>query len=160
VHGPVLGAILEHCVPAANINHVPSGGNCPMPCRNRQYALKDAQGQMYSLMIDQYCRNHLLLPFDACLLPLLARVIGAGVSVLRIEGQYYEAAHLMNLVGLYRREIDRIAGRRGLPALSVSDYEKLIEASPRPFGMGAYARGVLDSLSHLKEEELSCIPMR
>ncbi len=158
VHGPVLGAILEHCVPAANIDHIPSRGNCPMPCRNKQYALKDEQGQTYPLMIDQYCRNHLLLPFDVCLLPLLARAMDAGVRVLRIEGQYYEAAHLKTLVGLYRREIDRIAGRKDSPPLSESDYEKLIEISPRPFGMGAYAGGVLESLSHLKEEEQSCTP--
>jgi len=158
VHGPVLGAILEHCVPAANIDHIPSGGACPMPCRNKQYALKDERGQVYPLMIDQYCRNHLLLPFDVCLLPLLARAMDAGVRVLRIEGQYYEAAHLKTLVGLYRREIDRIAGRKDLPALSESDYEKLIEIGPRPFGMGAYAKGVLESLSHLKEEEPSCTP--
>jgi len=160
VHGPALGAILEHCIPAANIDHIPSSGNCPMPCHNKQYALKDKRGQIYPLMIDQYCRNHLLLPFDVCLLPLLARAIDAGVHVLRIEGQYYEAEHLKNMVGLYRREIDRIAEHKDLPPLSESDYKKLIEISPRPFGMGAYARGALESLSHLREEELSCTPTR
>ncbi len=129
-----------------------------MPCRNKQYALKDEQGQIYPLMIDQYCRNHLLLPFDVCLLPLLPRAMDSGVKALRVEGQYYEAAHLKNVVELYRREIDRLAGRKDVSSLSGSDYEKLIEISPRPFGMGAYAKGALKSLSHLREEELSCAP--
>jgi putative protease len=131
-----------------------------MPCRNKQYALKDQQGQTYPLMIDQYCRNHVMLPFDVCLLPALRNAVVDGVDALRIEGQYYEPAHLKNIVRLYRREIDRIARGKDVPAPSESDCEELIEKSPRPFGMGAYAKGVLESLSHLKEEELSCTSTR
>jgi len=161
VHGPVLGAVLEHCLAAANIDYVPPNGNCPMPCRSRQqYALKDEQGQIYPLMIDQYCRNHLLLPFDICLLPLLRSVLKAGVHVLRIEGQYYEAGHLKSIVELYRREVDRIAGSNDCPSLRENDYEKLIRISPRPFSMGAYMHGVLGSLGHLMKEEISCTEIR
>lgn len=159
-HGPVLGALLEHCVPAANIDHSPPGGNCPMPCRSRRFALKDEQGQLYPLFIDQHCRNHLLMPFDVCLLPLLGRTLNAGVRALRVEGQYYEPDYLGGIVKLYRREMDRIAGGEDAPMPSESDYADLIEASPRPLSLGSYARGVLESLSHLREEELSCTPIR
>ncbi len=157
VHGPALGAVMEHCIFAANIHCIPSSGDCPMQCREGKYALQDERGQAYLIMVDQYCRNHLLLPFDICLLPLVGELFEANVRALRVEGQYYDAGYLAALTGLYRRKIDRIAAGEDNPDSDERDYQNLVELSPRRFSIRNYPKGVLSSPSHPCEEESPCI---
>lgn len=44
---------------------------------------------------------------DICLLPFLSEVIDAGVRSLKIEGRMREASFLADLIGFYRRALDR-----------------------------------------------------
>jgi putative protease len=50
---------------------------------------------------------YLLAVKDICLLPFLPEVIDAGVCSLKIEGRMREAGFLGDLIGFYRRALDR-----------------------------------------------------
>ncbi len=49
------------------------------------YALRDERGEIRPIETDQYCRNHILLARDICVLPYLGAFVQTGVKVLRIE---------------------------------------------------------------------------
>ena len=56
---------------------------------NRRYALKDMAGEIHSLRMDQFGRNHIMFAKDLCYYPYLAKFNGIGA--FRIETKDYEA---------------------------------------------------------------------
>ncbi len=148
VHGPVCSMVLEHCVPAMVTSKSHKKDHCRQVCQYMGYALKDERGEIRSIEIDQYCRNHLLLARDICVLPYLGTFVRTGVQVMRIEAQYYEDTLIKTLVGLYRKYLN-IA--KEYPDLSLpiqgSDWDTLARESPREFNLGGYVQDVTHSRS-------------
>ena len=148
VHGPVSSMILEHCIPAMVTSKSHKKDHCRQVCQYMGYALKDERGEIRSIEIDQYCRNHLLLARDICVLPYLHTFVKTGVSMFRIEAQYYEDGLVKTLVGLYRKylNISQEHPNLSLP-IQESDWYKLVEESPRGFNLGGYAQDITHSKS-------------
>ncbi|TVL98602.1 MAG: peptidase U32 [Candidatus Brocadia sp. WS118] len=148
VHGPVPGMILEHCIPAMVVSKSHKKEHCRQVCQYMGYSLRDERGEVRSIEIDQYCRNHLLLARDICLLPYLYSFVQTGVKVLRIEAQYYEDSLVKTLVSLYHKYLTLL---QEYPHLSLpiqeSDWDKLTEESPRDFNLGSYAHDITHSKS-------------
>ncbi|BBO18961.1 conserved hypothetical protein [Candidatus Brocadia pituitae] len=148
VHGPVSGMILEHCIPAMITSKSHKKEHCRQVCQYMGYSLKDERDEVRDIEIDQYCRNHLLLARDICLLPYLYSFAQTGVKVLRIEAQYYEDSLVQTLTGLYSKYLTLL---QEYPHLSLpiqeSDWDKLTEESPRDFNLGSYAHDITHSKS-------------
>ena len=81
-------------------------GECAQPCR-RRYSLLDADGRI--LVRDRY----LLSLRDLNLTPLLDDLLDAGITAVKIEGRLKDRAYVTNVVGHYRRELDRRLAERG-----------------------------------------------
>lgn len=148
VHGPVSGMILEHCIPAMVTSKSHKKEHCRQVCQYMGYSLRDERGGIRPIEIDQYCRNHLLLARDICLLPYLCSMVQAGVKVLRIEAQYYEDSLVKTLTSLYSKYLTLLQEH---PQLSLpiqeSDWSRLTEESPRDFNLGSYAHDITHSKS-------------
>ena len=148
VHGPVSGMILEHCIPAMVTSKSHTKDHCRQVCQHMGYALKDERGEIRPIEIDQYCRNHLLLARDICVLPYLHAFGHTGVKVFRIEAQYYEDNLVETLVSMYYKYLNIL---HEYPYLSLpmqeSDWDKLAEESPRGFNLGGYTQDIIHSKS-------------
>ena len=78
-------------------------GTCAQPCRNK-YNLEDATGRIF-------VRNqHLLSLRDLRIDDYLEALTTAGVSSFKIEGRLKDSGYVKNVVGWYRRQIDRLGG--------------------------------------------------
>ena len=101
---------------------------------DRRYALRDRAGEIHSLRIDQYGRNHLYFGKDLCLYPYLQKFW--GLASWRIEAQE-DAPELVGwLTHAYRAAIDAIAaGKNGFDA---NTFQEMQENGPRALGIGTY----------------------
>lgn len=81
-------------------------GECAQPCR-KLYTLKDAAGAVIS------GPKHLLSLKDLNLSRRLQHLAAAGVTSFKIEGRLKDSDYVRNVVGLYRRELDRLMAKKG-----------------------------------------------
>ena len=92
------------------------------------YALKDEAGELHSIRIDQFGRNHIYFANDLCLYKYLTHFMGA--ASLRIEAQLYSPEIVGLVTNAYRQAIDNNPTGAAL--------EELVLKSPRPLGVGVY----------------------
>lgn len=148
VHGPVPGMILEHCIPAMVTSKSHKKDHCRQVCQYMGYALKDERGEIRPIELDQYCRTHLLLARDICLLPYLHSFVQTGVKVLRIEAQYYDDSLVKTLVRMYHKYLGVCAEHPNISLpIQESEWDVLTENSPREFNLGGYVQDVTHSKS-------------
>ncbi|MEP9410788.1 MAG: U32 family peptidase [Candidatus Brocadia sp.] len=148
VHGPVPGMILEHCIPAMVISKSHKKDHCRQVCQYMGYGLKDERGEIRPIELDQYCRTHLLLARDICVLPYLHSFVQTGVKVLRIEAQYYKDSLVKTLVSMYHKYLSIYAEHPNISLpIQESEWDILTENSPREFNLGGYVQDVTHSKS-------------
>ncbi len=88
-------------------------GRCLKPCRWPLELVDRETGASTAPVSDRAGRSsdaagpYLLAVKDICLLPFLPEVIDSGVCSLKIEGRMREAGFLAELIGFYRRALDR-----------------------------------------------------
>lgn len=148
VHGPVPGMILEHCIPAMVTSKSHKKDHCRQVCQYMGYALRDERGEVRPIENDQYCRTHLLLARDICVLPYLHSFVQTGTKVLRIEAQYYNDSLVKTLVSMYHKYLSIYAEHPGISLpIQESEWDILTENSPRGFNLGGYAQDITHSKS-------------
>lgn len=76
-------------------------GQCAQPCR-RLYTLRDGSGE--TLVKDRY----LLSLKDLNLSNQIEDLLAAGITSFKVEGRLKDQAYVMNVVGHYRRQLDRL----------------------------------------------------
>jgi len=151
VHGSLPSMLLEHCLPAMLVTKSNAKGVCRFPCRYIDYALKDEKGEVRPIEVDQYCRNHIMFSSDLCVLPYLNSFIKTDVEVFRIEAQYYEDSFVGKVVKLYRNRLDLFKENQDVfYPVPGSEWEELVEESPRSLSLCAYAQDVTKSRSTLE----------
>ena len=101
---------------------------------NRRYALKDMAGEIHSLRMDQFGRNHIMFAKDLCYYPYLAKFNGIGA--FRIEAKDYEADLTGFITKAYRVALDNLD--QGKPYMDESVFKKMQEMGPRKLGVGVY----------------------
>lgn len=148
VHGPVPGMILEHCIPAMVTSKSHKKDHCRQVCQYMRYSLKDERGEIRPIEVDQYCRTHLLLARDICMLPYLHSFMQTGINMFRIEAQYYEDSLVKTLVNMYHKYLTIYAEH---PNISVpireNEWDIVTENSPREFNLGGYVQDITHSKS-------------
>ncbi|MDD3852264.1 MAG: U32 family peptidase [Syntrophomonadaceae bacterium] len=125
IHGPLCLLITDYC--AACGARGEDFNNCGHYCL-QEYDLTDELNNQYRIRSDINCRNYIYHPYDLCLfnyLPLLAR---AGVSSLRIEGQFYTPELLSQVVSIYAAGLQSLNNNTWN---QLSNFQKLLELFPQ-----------------------------
>ncbi len=151
VHGSLPSMLLEHCLPAMLVTKTNAKSGCRLPCRYINYALKDEKGEIRTIEVDQYCRNHIMFASDLCVLPYLNSFLMTDVEVLRIEAQYYEDDLVEMVVNQYRRRMDMLMENPSVFCpLPESEWNNLVDVSPKGLSLCAYSQNVTHSRSTLE----------
>ena len=135
VHGSLPAMVTDHSILMGRLNNC-GDGNHDHILDTRQYALLDTAGELHPIMVDQYNRSHLLFTKDLCLLPHLSNL--STVGNYRIEGQYYTPELIGLITNIYRIELDKINTQQSQYQFDTTQLDKLVAASPRKLGLGAF----------------------
>jgi len=104
VHGALCVAVSGKCyMSLATFNASANRGACLQNCR-RAYIVKDEEtGE--ELKIDN---KFVMSPSDLCTLPFLDRILGSGISVLKIEGRGRSPDYADETVRCYKEAVEAI----------------------------------------------------
>ena len=142
IHGMLPTMVSDHCLPASVLKGKTKHQFCGAPCRKRNYGLKDSEGQVHILEMDQNCRNHIFLANELALLPYLRSFYEAGFASLRLEIPLYKADEAAAVTALYRKEIDKLWEMGQFYTFDKSSWQQLTEVRNVPMGTGPYTTGV------------------
>lgn len=126
VHGATESMISEHNL--IKLYHPDYDEFATPELLNQYFALEDSAREVHSVRIDQFGYSHIYFAKDLCMLPYLAKFMGA--AVLRIEAQDYSAEVVGLVTKIYRAAIDK----RDFG----TDFDLLKKITPRRFGCGVY----------------------
>jgi len=102
VHGALCMAVSGKCyISLDNFNASANRGACQQPCR-RAYTVKDADNQI-ELEIDN---KYIMSPKDLMTIPILDRLLDAGVTVLKIEGRGRSAEYVKTVTRTYHEAVE------------------------------------------------------
>lgn len=107
VHGPLCGMVTDICPArsAATVIEDEQDG-CQSRCLNNDYALEDDHGQKFRLYSDTQCRTYIYFPYDLARIAALPRLLKAGLRYLRIDGEFYPAQKLVEIIDIYQRVLE------------------------------------------------------
>ena len=131
IHGSYESMICDHNLPALTLpfNHLDNP-----EFNDRHYALLDKAGEIHSLRMDQFGREHIYFAKDLCYYPYLEKY--NGVASFRIEAKDYSPEVTGKITRMYREALDRLA--RGEASFSETDFAAMQEIGPRKLGVGVY----------------------
>lgn len=102
VHGALCMAVSGKCyISLDNFNASANRGACQQPCRCA-YNVKDKDNQI-ELEIDN---KYIMSPKDLMTLPILDRLLDAGVTVLKIEGRGRSAEYVKTVTRTYHEAVE------------------------------------------------------
>ncbi|MFH1120224.1 MAG: U32 family peptidase [Bacteroidota bacterium] len=108
VHGALCMAVSGKCyISLDNFNASANRGACQQPCR-RAYEVKDKDNQI-GLEIDN---KYIMSPKDLMTLPILDRLLDAGVTVLKIEGRGRSAEYVKTVTRTYHEAVEAWKNRQ------------------------------------------------
>ncbi|MFA8450387.1 MAG: U32 family peptidase [Bacteroidales bacterium] len=120
-------------------------GACAQPCR-MLWDLEDADGNK---IIEQ---NHLLSLKDMNRLESLEEIVLSGVNSLKIEGRLKDADYVRNIVGLYRKQLDKIIAKHSeLCAVGEGEAFDPVENDPEK----SFNRGFTEFFLNAKREKIA-----
>jgi putative protease len=124
VQGPLCGIISDYCVIMGNHEAEES---CRAFCTTGKYTLKDPNGEQYQVRVDLKCRNYIYYPHELCLFPYLPWIDSTGLKHIRIDGQFYPASLLREVVEIYGEALEGL--KQGYWDQE-SNYLRLLERFP------------------------------
>ncbi|HLO89610.1 MAG TPA: peptidase U32 family protein [Lentimicrobium sp.] len=102
VHGALCMAVSgKRYISLDNFNSSANKGACLQPCR-RAYDVKDADSDL-ELQVDN---KYIMSPKDLMTIPILNRLLDAGVSVLKIEGRGRSAEYVKTVTHTYHEAVE------------------------------------------------------
>ncbi len=140
VHGTLPLMISEHC-PLGTATD--KGDRCPSLCRSSDCQLKDRQGYLFPLQLDEHCRMTLYNARELCLIEHLDDIIQDGYGVLRLELRSHQAGEVLEITGVYRWALDLLSTGDWNKSMGKQAWERLNRLSPQGLTRGHYLRGVL-----------------
>ncbi|MEQ9822906.1 MAG: peptidase U32 family protein [Puniceicoccaceae bacterium] len=136
-HGALCVAVSGRCYMSL-AQHATSAnrGDCYQMCR-RKYTVSDSETGFQYEIDNQWVMS----PKDLCTLPVLDRILNAGVRVLKIEGRGRSPDYVHTVVSSYRRAIDAWQARTFDEALVAVEMDHLSSVFNRGFWEGGYYLG-------------------
>lgn len=102
VHGALCMAVSGKCyISLDNFNSSANKGACLQPCR-RAYTVKDADSQLELEIENKY----IMSPKDLMTIPILNRLLDAGVELLKIEGRGRSAEYVKTVTRTYHEAVE------------------------------------------------------
>ena len=133
-HGALCMAISGKCYLSLDqYNSSANRGACYQLCR-RPYRVTDIDGE-FELAVDN---QYIMSPKDLCTIGFLDKVIGAGISVLKIEGRGRSPEYVGTVVKCYREAVDAVLDGTYSPALVEKWMKQLEQVYNRGFWDGYY----------------------
>ena len=167
VHGAACMAYSGRCLlSAALTGRSGNQGACAQPCRWQYHVVEEKRRGEYLPVCEDDHGTYIFSAKDLCLMPVLPRLIDAGVSSLKIEGRMKTEYYVATVTAVYRRALDLYAEspaafEAALPSLMAelacashrdSDTGFALEAPQQPGGAEGFhqereyiARAVADS---------------
>lgn len=119
-------------------------GECYQICR-RGYEVTDLETG-YKLNIDN---KYIMSPKDLCTIEFMDKIIGAGVTVFKIEGRARSAEYVKRTASCYRRAADAVCDGTYTPEYASSLKDELSEVFNRGFWDGYYQGARLGEWSEI-----------
>ena len=119
-------------------------GECYQICR-RGYEVTDLETG-YKLNIDN---KYIMSPKDLCTIEFMDKIIGAGVTVFKIEGRARSAEYVKRTASCYRRAADAVCDGTYTPGYASSLKDELSEVFNRGFWDGYYQGARLGEWSEI-----------
>lgn len=138
VDGNLELMVSEYCCTGSFLGDLHTG-QCSAPCvtSGKRFFIKDRKEVKFPLVMDQYCHMHLLNGKRLSMLPHSMKFREMGISQLRIEGRYMEAAQLKKTIENYKRYVEYSA------ELDEAEKAKAEKLEGSNITRGHYFRGVL-----------------
>ncbi|MGP8321817.1 MAG: DUF3656 domain-containing U32 family peptidase [Methanosarcinaceae archaeon] len=130
VHGRLELMETEHCIIGGMYE-----GACPAPCNKNDFELVDEKNYVFPLKMDADCRMHVLNSKVLCMLDNIPKIVGTGVSSIRIDAKAIDDENVETVVQLYRDAINRCFGYSKKTIVTCKDLT-------REYTKGHYFRGV------------------
>jgi len=146
IHGAMCMSISGRCLLGVYTGkRHPNQGDCRQPCRFRyrvspMYDNETATDEWFTVEEggpDAPARAFLFNSKDLCCLPILDRVVGTGVTSVKIEGRNRSAHYVSSVVKIYRAALDSLASVRSYEVKS-EWREELDRLDHRPYTTGFY----------------------
>lgn len=136
VHGALCMAVSGRCYLSLGLDdHSANRGECYQPCR-RAYKVTDLKNGRELELQNPY----IFSPNDLCTIPILDRLIAAGVGIFKIEGRGRGADYVAEVTRVYREAID--AGSSAAPEQKQEWMSRLKRVFNRGFWEGGYYMGL------------------
>ena len=132
VHGYTEMMISEYCAIASFVG-TGSKVNCPMPCVNESYSLKDRKGEIFPIRTDPYCRMHIMNSHEMDMRAYVPMLLQKGISILRIDGRHMRPSYVKDIVSQYV----------GIATGTMEAPPKKIDSQGESITRGHYFRGIL-----------------
>jgi len=105
VHGSLCVAYSGRCFMSQYHNRLSANrGQCLQECR-RQYKIIDLEDPRREFILDG---NYMMSPKDLCALPILDKLIDAGINIFKIEGRAKGPEYVYLVTKVYREAIELI----------------------------------------------------
>ena len=132
IHGYTEMMISEYCAIASFVG-TGSKVNCPMPCVNESYSLKDRKGEIFQIRTDPYCRMHIMNSHEMDMRSYVPMLLQKGISILRVDGRHMKPSYVKDIVSQY---VGIATGMMEAPP-------KKIDSQGESITRGHYFRGIL-----------------
>jgi len=130
VHGRLELMESEHCIIGGMYE-----GACPMPCKENEFELVDEKRYTFPIKMDSDCRMHVLNSKVLCMLDDIPKIIGSGVSSIRIDAGTIDDVDVETITRSYRDAIDGCFEKSGKDIATC-------KSLPGEYTKGHYFRGV------------------
>ena len=132
IHGYTEMMISEYCAIASFVG-TGSKVNCPMPCVNESYSLKDRKGEIFPIRTDPYCRMHIMNSHEMDMRAYVPMLLQKGISILRVDGRHMKPSYVKDIVSQYV----------GIATGTMEAPPKKIDSQGESITRGHYFRGIL-----------------
>nr|MBA4405608.1 hypothetical protein [Nanoarchaeum sp.] len=105
IHGSLCVSVSGRCFMSQYQERMSANrGQCLQPCR-RKYRITDIEDPQKEFVLDE---NYVLSPKDLCTLPILDKLVDAGIEVLKIEGRAKGPEYVYNVTKIYKQALELI----------------------------------------------------
>ena len=134
IHGARCISLSGRCFMSQELfNKSANRGECLQPCR-REWKVVDTE-EGHEMVMEN---NFVMSAKDLCALPLLPKLVGAGIDCFKIEGRNRGARYVSVIVSVYRRAIDAIKSGKFDEELVEKLMKELKEVYNKEFSKGFY----------------------
>lgn len=135
IHGSLCVAYSGRCFMSQHHNRLSANrGQCLQECR-KKYKITDLEDPRREFHIED---NYILSPKDLCTLPILDKLVDAGINVLKIEGRAKGPEYIYTVTKAYRTALDLIENKEFTQEKAVTLTEELKKVFNRGFTTNFY----------------------